>query len=58
MTIIAAQVGFGAVLLTRGGRRREYSSAFDADAAWEAAMNSDTDVEEGLDAEHEGGEDK
>jgi len=56
VTIIAAQVGFGAVLLTRAGRRREYSSTFDADAAWEAAMNIDMDVEEGLDAKDPGGE--
>lgn len=51
VTIIAAEVGFGAVLLTRAGRRPEYPGGFDADAAWEAAMN--IDVEEGLDAKHD-----
>ena len=44
LTIVAIQIGFGAVLLTRGGRRREYDAAYDPDAAWEAAM--DVDVEE------------
>jgi hypothetical protein len=43
ITIVAAQIGFGAVLLTRAGRRREFWSSYDADAAWEAAMNTDND---------------
>lgn len=43
ITVIAIQIGFGAVLLTRAGRRREYTSAFDPDVAWEAAMNVDVD---------------
>lgn len=43
ITLIAIQIGFGAVLLTRAGRRREYTSAFDPDAAWEAAMSVDDD---------------
>jgi hypothetical protein len=42
ITFFAMQIGFGAVLLTRGGRRREYH-AFDPDAAWEAAMSVDVD---------------
>lgn len=43
ITVVAIQIGFGAVLLTRGGRRREYYTAYDPDAAWEAAMNVDVD---------------
>ncbi len=38
VTVLAAQIGFGAVLLTRAGRRREYWPSYDADEAWEAAM--------------------
>jgi cytoskeletal protein CcmA (bactofilin family) len=45
ITVIAVHVGFGAVLLTRAGRRRESWSAYDPDAAWEEAMNVDIDVE-------------
>lgn len=41
ITIAAMQIGFGAVLLTRAGRRREYYGPEDADAAWEAAMSVD-----------------
>jgi hypothetical protein len=44
VTLVAVQIGFGAVLLTRAGRRPEYWSTYDADAAWEAAM--DIEVEE------------
>ncbi len=40
VTIAAVQVGFGAVIITRGGRRREYAR-YTADEAWEAAMNVD-----------------
>lgn len=43
ITIVAMQIGFGAVLLTRGGRRREYYETYDPDAAWEAAMSVDVD---------------
>jgi hypothetical protein len=43
LTFFAMQIGFGAVLLTRAGRRREYTSAFDPDVAWEAAMRVDVD---------------
>jgi hypothetical protein len=46
VTFLAIQIGFGAVLLTRGGRRREYQGVYDPDAAWEAAMS--VDVEDDL----------
>lgn len=46
ITIVAMQIGFGAVLLTRAGRRREYTGAYDPDAAWEAAMSVDVDEED------------
>ncbi len=49
ITIVAIQVGFGAVLLTRAGRRREQWSAYDPDAAWEAAMSSDVDIDDAMD---------
>ena len=45
VTILAMQIGFGAVLLTRAGRRREYYGEYDPDAAWEAAMQVDVDDE-------------
>ena len=45
ITFFAIQIGFGAVLLTRAGRRREWSSTHDADAAWEAAMDVDVEVD-------------
>jgi hypothetical protein len=49
ITFVAVEIGFGAVLLTRAGRRREYWSArYDTDEAWEAAMN--VDVDEDVDA--------
>ena len=44
ITFIAIQIGFGAVVLTRAGRRREYWPAGDSDSAWEAAMNVDVDM--------------
>lgn len=37
ISLVAVQIGFGAVLLTRGGRRREYYDDFDAEATWEAS---------------------
>jgi hypothetical protein len=40
---VAVQIGFGAVLLTRAGRRREYWSTYDVDAAWEEAMAVDVE---------------
>ena len=42
LTFFAMQIGFGAVILTRAGRRREYAG-YDPDAAWEAAMDVDVD---------------
>jgi len=46
VTFVAIQIGFGAVILTRAGRRREYHGAYDPDAAWEAAMSVDVDDED------------
>jgi len=46
VTFAAVQVGFGAVLLTRGGRRREYWP-LDPEEAWAAAMDIDADLDEG-----------
>ena len=45
LTFFAMQIGFGAVLLTRAGRRREYYP-HDADAAWAdiAQMDLDEDI--------------
>ena len=57
ITLVAIQIGFGAVLLTRAGRKREYYGAYDPDAAWEAAMSvdvGDEDVEGVDDAEVNG----
>jgi len=45
ITFFAIQIGFGAVLLTRAGRRRERTASFDVDAAWEAAMGVDEEVD-------------
>ena len=45
VTFLAVQIGFGAVLLTRAGRRREYWPTYDADAAWEEAMSVDVEEE-------------
>ncbi len=45
VTVVAIQIGFGAVLLTRGGRRPEYYPTDDLDAAWEAAMDVDVEVD-------------
>ncbi len=49
ITVLAVEVGFGAVLLTRAGRRREQWSTYDPDAAWEAAMSSDVDIDDAMD---------
>lgn len=38
ITVVATQIGFGAVILTRGGRSREYYGAYDPEVAWDAAM--------------------
>lgn len=41
LTFVVVQVGFGAVLLTRGGRKREtWASPLDPDEAWEAAVGT------------------
>ena len=47
ITVAAVQIGFGAVIITRGGRRRDYAR-YSTDEAWEAAMNVDVG---GVDAE-------
>jgi len=44
LSIAAVQVGFGAVLLTRAGRRREYGVP-DFDEAWSRAMDVEVEVE-------------
>jgi hypothetical protein len=44
LSIVAAQIGFGAVLLTRAGRRREYGVP-DFDEAWSRAMDVEVEVE-------------
>ena len=49
VTLAAVQVGFGAVLLTRGGRRREYWT-LDPEEAWAAAMDTDADLDPGTPA--------
>lgn len=54
VTLAAFQVGFGAVILTRGGRRREYWST-DPDEAWAAAMDLDSELDADLDAAAEAG---
>lgn len=46
VTFVAPQIGFGAVLLTRAGRRREHYGTYDADAAWEDAVRRN--AEDGL----------
>jgi hypothetical protein len=46
VTIAAFQIGFGAVILTRGGRRRDYArdaARYSGDEAWEAAMKVEVD---------------
>lgn len=46
VTFVALQIGFGAVLLSRGGRRREYwPGSYDEDEAWDAAMRVDVEDE-------------
>jgi hypothetical protein len=42
VTAIAMQIGFGAVIITRAGRRRDYAK-YSADEAWEAAMKVEVD---------------
>ena len=57
ITFIAIQIGFGAVVLTRAGRRREHWSAGDPDSAWEAAMNVDVDIDLETEVTEEGEDD-
>jgi hypothetical protein len=57
VTFLAIQIGFGAVILTRAGRRREYHGVYDPDAAWEAAMSVEVDDEEEVGGNHEDGND-
>ncbi|HSG09561.1 MAG TPA: hypothetical protein VLA36_14465 [Longimicrobiales bacterium] len=45
LTIVAIQIGFGAVLLTRAGRRPEYRGNRDFDEAWARAVDVDMDVD-------------
>lgn len=48
VTFVAVQIGFGAVLLTRAGRRRDATwTPYDRDAAWEAAINVDVGDDDG-----------
>jgi len=54
ITIAAAQIGFGAVLLTRAGRRREHYGTYDADAAWAEAMGIDVGEGSGKGSKNEG----
>lgn len=44
LTIVAVQIGFGAVLLTRAGRRPEYAPV-DFDEAWERAVDAEVDLD-------------
>lgn len=44
ISIVAVQIGFGAVLLTRAGRRREYGVP-DFDEAWSRAMDVEVEVD-------------
>jgi hypothetical protein len=58
-TVAASLIGFGAVLLTRAGRRPEYAPR-DLDDAWERVVDEDIDVNTGAgagerDAEGTGG---
>jgi len=49
VSLVAVQIGFGAVLLTRAGRRPEYGVP-DFDEAWQRAVDMDVDVEAGTGA--------
>jgi hypothetical protein len=56
VTFLAVQIGFGAVILTRAGRRREPAwTAYDRDAAWEAAIRPDVGDEGRSGADEDGG---
>jgi peptidoglycan/LPS O-acetylase OafA/YrhL len=43
VTVLAIEIGLGAVILTRAGRRREQWSRYTPDEAWEAAMKVDVE---------------
>jgi hypothetical protein len=40
LTVLAAHIGLGAVILTRGGRQPASHGRYDSDAAWEAAVGT------------------
>jgi len=46
VTFLAVQIGFGAVIITRAGRRPEQGFGYDADAAWKAAMEVEVEAED------------
>lgn len=48
VTIVAVQIGFGAVLLTRGGRRQEHYGGYEPHAAWDEAIGVDMGVDDDL----------
>lgn len=45
LLVLASQIGFGAVLLTRAGRRPEYDP-MDPEEAWRRAVNVDLDIDD------------
>lgn len=45
LTLVAIQIGFGAVLLTRAGRKPEYRGNRDFDEAWARAVDVDMDMD-------------
>ncbi|NJD18964.1 MAG: hypothetical protein FIA95_06735 [Gemmatimonadetes bacterium] len=55
-TVAASLIGFGAVLLTRAGRRPEYAP-HDFDEAWERATDADVDVDAGAGGSSDSGAD-
>lgn len=58
LSLIAVQIGFGAVLLTRAGRKPEYHGHHrDFDEAWEQAVDVDVDMGAGRGAPMDGGTD-
>jgi hypothetical protein len=53
LTLVAIQIGFGAVLLTRAGRKPEYNASRDFDEAWERAVDGDVDGDAGPSGEND-----
>jgi hypothetical protein len=45
LTVVAIQIGFGAVLLTRAGRKPEYHGNRDFDEDWARAVDVDVDMD-------------